>query len=65
MALIVAGIVGMDARVAPMIPVFHAVATVPAGAVYARAHVLRVDGIRNLPTHLQTARHHPVQEPHR
>lgn len=53
-ALIVAGTADIAGRVAPMIPVFHAVAAEPAGAVYARAEDLRVEGMRNLVAALRT-----------
>lgn len=53
-ALIVGGTADILARVAPMIPVFHAVSAEPAGAVYARSEALRVDGMRDLVGALRT-----------
>lgn len=53
-ALIVSGSAGIAARVAPMMPVFHAVAAEPAGAVYARAEELRGEGMRHLVTGLRS-----------
>ena len=38
---LIAGIAGIEARVAPMIPVYHSVAQDPAGAVYQRSEELR------------------------
>jgi AcrR family transcriptional regulator len=45
---IVAGIATIEARVAPMIPVFNAVAQDPAGAVYQQASALRHEGMTEL-----------------
>jgi AcrR family transcriptional regulator len=44
----VEGIASIFARVAPMIPVFHAVAADPAGEVWRRAEALRLEGMENL-----------------
>lgn len=41
LAKMIAGIAGIQARVAPMIPVYHSVAQDPAGAVYQRSEELR------------------------
>ena len=59
--LAVAGIAEIEARVAPLIPVYHAVAQSPAGAVYRRSEGLRREGMAELAaalaakTPLQTA----------
>jgi AcrR family transcriptional regulator len=45
---IIAGIATIDARIAPMIPVFHAVAQDPAGTVYQRSEALRRHGMTEL-----------------
>jgi AcrR family transcriptional regulator len=54
--LIVGGIAGICARVAPMIPVFHAVAAEPAGRVWARAEQLRAKGMSDLAEELRGKR---------
>ncbi len=46
--LVVAGLVTIEARVAPMLPVFHAVAADPAGAVYRHAEDLRRSGFEEI-----------------
>lgn len=46
--LIAEGLAAIDARVAPMVPVFDAVAGDPAGAVWARAQELRRAGMEDL-----------------
>jgi hypothetical protein len=46
--LAVAGIAEIEARVAPLIPVYHAVAQAPAGAVFRRSEELRRDGMAEL-----------------
>ncbi len=51
---IVEGVAEILARVAPMLPVFHAVSADPAGAVFRRAEELRRDGYDNLITTLET-----------
>jgi len=48
LGLVVEGVLAIDARVAPMLPVFHAVAADPAGAVHRRAEELRRDGMRDV-----------------
>jgi AcrR family transcriptional regulator len=59
--LAVAGIAEIEARVAPLIPVYHAVAPSPAGAVFRRSEELRREGMAELAaalaakTPLQTA----------
>jgi AcrR family transcriptional regulator len=59
--LAVAGIAEIEMRVAPLIPVYHAVATSPAGAVFRRSEELRREGMAELAaalaakTPLQTA----------
>ena len=45
---LVAGIADVEARVAPMIPVYHSVAQEPAGRVYQRSEELRRQGMREL-----------------
>ena len=45
---LIAGIAGVEARVAPMIPVYHSVAQDPAGAVYQRSEELRRQGMTEL-----------------
>jgi len=45
---IVEGTQTIFARVAPMLPVFHTVASEPAGAVWQRAEQLRIDGYDTL-----------------
>lgn len=45
LGLAVAGIAGIEARVAPLVPVYHAVAQEPAGAVFQRSKDLRRDGM--------------------
>jgi AcrR family transcriptional regulator len=51
---IVEGVAEILARVAPMLPVFHAVSADPAGAVFRRAEELRRDGYDKLITTLET-----------
>jgi AcrR family transcriptional regulator len=46
--LAVAGIAEIQARVAPLIPVYHAVAQSPAGAVFQHSEELRRDGMDEL-----------------
>jgi AcrR family transcriptional regulator len=46
--LAVAGIAEIEARVAPLIPVYHAVAQSPAAAVFQRSEQLRRDGMAEL-----------------
>jgi AcrR family transcriptional regulator len=46
--LAVAGIAEIEARVAPLIPVYHAVAQSPAGAVFRRSEMLRREGMAEL-----------------
>jgi AcrR family transcriptional regulator len=59
--LAIAGIAEIEARVAPLIPVYHAVASSPAGAVFRRSEELRREGMAELAaalaakTSLQTA----------
>jgi len=48
LAAIVRGVGEIDARVAPLIPVFHAVAGEPAGEVWRHSEVLRRDGFGDL-----------------
>lgn len=61
LCLAVAGIAEIEARVAPLIPVYHAVTQSPAGAVFRRSEVLRREGMAELAaalaakTPLQTA----------
>ncbi len=52
--MIVEGVAMILSRVAPMLPVFHAVAADPAGAVWQRAEKLRRDGYDNLITILKS-----------
>jgi AcrR family transcriptional regulator len=49
-ATLVAGVAGILARVAPMLPVFESVSADPAGAVYRRGEELRRDGFSELIT---------------
>lgn len=58
-ATLVAGVAGILARVAPMLPVFESVSADPAGAVYRRGEELRRDGFSELITLL--ARTAPLQ----
>ena len=51
---IVEGVAEILARVAPMLPVFHAVSADPAGVVFRRAEELRRDGYDILITRLET-----------
>ena len=46
--VLVAGLVSIEARVAPMVPVFHAVSADPAGEVYSRAQQLRRKGFEDI-----------------
>ena len=46
--MLVAGVVSIEARVAPMVPVFHAVSADPAGEVYSRAQQLRRKGFEDI-----------------
>ncbi len=48
------GVAAILSRVAPMLPVFHAVSADPAGAVWQRAEQLRRDGYDNLIAMLKT-----------
>ncbi len=52
--LFVAGLVTIEARVAPMLPVFHAVSADPAGAVYRHGEELRRSGFVELVDALAT-----------
>jgi len=54
--LIVGGVATICARVAPMVPVFHAVAAEPAGQVWAHAEALRDAGMRDLAEALRAKR---------
>ena len=45
---IVAGIAGVEARVAPLIPVYHALAQEPAGEIYRHSEELRRQGMTEL-----------------
>jgi AcrR family transcriptional regulator len=45
---LVAGIATIDARMAPLIPVYHAVSTDPAGEIYQRSEQLRRDDMAKL-----------------
>lgn len=56
---LVAGVAGILARVAPMLPVFESVSADPAGAVFRRGEELRRDGFSELITLL--ARTAPLQ----
>jgi AcrR family transcriptional regulator len=53
-AILVAGVAGILARVAPMLPVFDSVSADPAGAVYRRGEQLRRDGFAELVTQLSS-----------
>jgi AcrR family transcriptional regulator len=46
--LLVAGLVTIEARVAPMLPVFHAVSADPAGAVFRHGEALRRTGFEEM-----------------
>jgi AcrR family transcriptional regulator len=46
--MIVEGIASIEARVAPLIPVYHAVAQDPAGAVFRRSEELRREGMSHV-----------------
>jgi AcrR family transcriptional regulator len=48
LAKIIAGLEAISTRVAPMMPVFHAVAADPAGAVHRRSEELRRAGMEDL-----------------
>ncbi len=48
LAKLVAGVATIDARVAPLIPVFHAVAQDPAGVVYQRSEARRREDMSRL-----------------
>jgi AcrR family transcriptional regulator len=48
LGLIVAGIVVIEARVAPMLPVFHAVSADPAGEIFRHGEALRRQGMEDL-----------------
>jgi AcrR family transcriptional regulator len=54
-ATLVAGVAGILARVAPMLPVFESVSADPAGAVYRHGERLRRDGFNQLITLLTRA----------
>jgi AcrR family transcriptional regulator len=46
--MIIEGVVSIEARVAPMLPVFHAVSADPAGEVYSRSQQLRREGFEDI-----------------
>jgi AcrR family transcriptional regulator len=48
LGMIIEGVVSIEARVAPMLPVFHAVSADPAGEVYSRSQQLRREGFENI-----------------
>jgi AcrR family transcriptional regulator len=48
LALIVGGVIVIEARVAPMLPVFHAVAADPAGEIFRHGEALRREGMEDL-----------------
>jgi AcrR family transcriptional regulator len=48
LAMFVDGLSSIDARVAPMLPVFHAVSADPAGAVYRHSESLRRKGFEDI-----------------
>jgi len=48
LALIVAGVVVIESRVAPMLPVFHAVSADPAGEIFRHADALRREGMEEV-----------------
>jgi AcrR family transcriptional regulator len=48
LGLIVAGVVVIEARVAPMLPVFHAVSADPAGEIFRHADALRREGMEGI-----------------
>jgi AcrR family transcriptional regulator len=50
----ITGIAEIEARVAPLIPSYHAVAHAPAGAVFRRSEELRRDGMAELAADLAT-----------
>jgi AcrR family transcriptional regulator len=54
LATIISGLQAISTRVAPMLPVFHAVAADPAGAVYRRSEELRRAGMEDLVESLVT-----------
>jgi AcrR family transcriptional regulator len=47
LAMLIEGLATIESRVAPMIPVFHAVSADPAGEIYRRAQVLRRQGMED------------------
>jgi len=50
--LLIAGLVTIEARVAPLLPVFHAVSADPAGAVFRHGEALRRTGFEEIVTAL-------------